>query len=173
MMNASRPILLIRLSSEIPTELTKYSLQQYSNSNMSAKYKNYIGYTTLSRSNIQHFFSCPLSKGIFNRLNYKRLQMWSIDFKHTLYVGVLVWALMLKWNPCIIDVCCEWLNQWLWHYMFWQKLFWKHDTKDDWSSVLTFYWMSVLNVKQARHSGVLFFHSLHNVSLTIWYRKWE
>ena len=58
-MNASRPILLIRLSSEIPTLLTKYSLQQYSNSNMSAKYKNYIGYTTLSRSNIQHLFSSP------------------------------------------------------------------------------------------------------------------
>ena len=106
MMNASRPILLIRLSSEIPILLTKYTLQQYSNSNMSAKYKNYIGYTTLSRSNIQHLFSCPLSTGIFNRLNYKRLQMWSIDFKHTLYVGVLVWGLMLKWNPCIIDVCC-------------------------------------------------------------------
>ena len=28
MMNASRPILLIRLSSEIPTLLTKYSLQE-------------------------------------------------------------------------------------------------------------------------------------------------
>ena len=143
MMNASRPILLIRLSSEIPTLLTKYSLQQLlilqtcqQNKRITLDLPLYQEVIYLSIE-YRHFQQMELQKtlDVIYRLQIQRL------------CGSFGLGLMLKWNPCIIDVCCEWLNQWLWHYMFWQKLFWKHDTKDDWSSVLTFYWMSVFNSK--------------------------